>query len=101
MTHGRAVMFISPNAGISSVLSSIGTVLPGFGVAYQVTAIFIVTTMRTSNSTALLMFCINVIYLQMYFVLTGEGVVAGKPLERSDWPRRTGKFQALWKRFSS
>jgi hypothetical protein len=29
-------------------------------------------------------------YLQTYFVLTGEGVVAGKPLERSDWPRRTG-----------
>jgi hypothetical protein len=34
--------------------------------------------------------CIDFINGLTYFVVsTGEGV-AGKPLERSDWPRRTG-----------
>jgi hypothetical protein len=40
-------------------------------------------------------------YLQTYFVLAGEGVVAGKPLERSDWPRRTGMFHVVWNWFST
>jgi hypothetical protein len=30
--------------------------------------------------------------LTYFVVLTGEGLVAGKPLERSDWSRRTGKL---------
>lgn len=57
--------------------------------------------MRALDHTTTLMFCVIVMYLQTYSVLTGEGVVAGKPLERSDWPRRTGMFLVLWKWFST
>jgi len=38
-------------------------------------------------------------WLTYHVVLTGEGVGAGKPLERSDWPRRTGRLRPCLKLF--